>query len=83
MRAKVLKFVLTPVIVDEDDAGEIIGQVPAEITPEWEFIGRHSLERALKAKLAELDDLLQQRTANLNATKPNRAARRSDKRGGR
>jgi hypothetical protein len=77
VRASVLKFVVTPVIVDLDDDGEVIGQLPPEQTPAWEFIGRHGLERHLKPKLAELDAFLADRTTWLREQpKPNREQRR-------
>ena len=77
-RSIVARFTVTPEIVDVDDTGEIVGRLPPEQTPAWEFVGRHGLEPNLKAKLAELDAFLVARGEWLNA-QPNRAQRRARK----
>lgn len=70
-----LEFVVRPIVIDVDDAGEVVARVPEEMTPAWTFVGRHAIETELAGRLDELDGLLEQRTAALNA-KPNRAQRR-------
>lgn len=73
MRASLLRLHVEARVVDQDDAGDVIAEVMLEPV---EFLGRNNLDKRVGAYLRDVDRLLRERTAELEASKPNRAARR-------
>lgn len=76
MISKPLEFVLQGFLVDEDDEGGVVGKVALEPVV---FPGV-SIRTQLAKHLASVERLCAERTAELQAAKPNRAQRREAKR---